>query len=114
MTNPRDEPLTRRQPFDAGRIDARERVFDLHACNNAIGRDLSKRHQHEGALQHVWVRQNQARLGERYVIVGENVDVDDARSPVLLAGAVEAELMFAVQRPYQLHTWRVAPGTPDG
>ena len=44
------------------------------------------------------MRQGQARLVERDIVVGEQVDVDRARPPALLARAVAAERALDLER----------------
>ena len=81
----------RRQPLDARNVEARQRVPHPDAGDPAIGRDLGKRHQHEGALEQARVRQDQVRSVEPHVVIGEEVDVERARTPAPLVGAVAAE-----------------------
>ena len=63
-----------------------------------VRHDLGQRHQHEGALEQARMRQREAGLVEREVVVGDQVDVDRARTPALLARAVAAERALDVQR----------------
>ena len=66
------------------------------AGDDPLGRDLGERDQHEGALEQMRVGQNQFRIVEDEVVIGEKVDVDRARSPTAFAGTVTAERPFAL------------------
>ena len=69
--------------------------------NDAVGRDFGQRHQHEGALEQARMRQRQARLVQRQVVIGDDVDIGGARAPALFMRAVAAELQLDLLRPRQ-------------
>ena len=83
-----------RQFLDAGCIDTRKRVAHTDARNHAVGGDLGKRHQHESALEQARMRQRQVRAVQGEIVIGEEVEIDRARSPALLVLAVAAERAF--------------------
>ena len=76
-------------------FEPRERVAHPDAGDHAVGRDLGERHQHEGALEQARMRQRQVGVVEDEIVIGEEVDVDRARSPAAFVGAVAAERAFA-------------------
>ena len=53
---------------------------------STVGRDLGQRHQHEGALEQPRMRQRQFRLVERDVVIGDQIEVEGARTPALSRG----------------------------
>src|SRR5262245_32269557 len=73
------------QTLDATRVEAGQRVADTNAGDPSVRRDFRQRHQHEGALEQARVRQGQAGLVHGEVVIGDDVDIDRARSPALLA-----------------------------
>ena len=54
--------------------------------DHPLRRDLGERHQHEGALEQARVRQRQVRRRPGEIVIGEEVDVDRARTPAALLG----------------------------
>src|SRR5580692_445681 len=81
-------PLPRCQLFYAIRIDPYQRIAYPDAGDDAIGRDLGERHEHEGALEHVGMGQREIGVVQLNVVVSEDVEVDRARSPMALADGV--------------------------
>ena len=63
---------------------ARQRLARRGAGDDAVRCDLGQRHQHEGALEQPRMRQCQFRLVERDVVIGDQIDVERARSPARL------------------------------
>ena len=70
---------------------AASRLAHAPPGDHPVGRDLGKRQQHEGALEQARVRQRQAQLVQREVVIGDDVDVGGARAPALFMRAVAAE-----------------------
>ena len=83
-------------------ISPAQRVRHAASRNDTVGHDLRERHQHEGAFEQPGMRQRQFRLVDLDVVIGDQIEVEGARTPALLAGAVAAELLFdLVQREQQ-------------
>ena len=81
---------------------SRQRIGDAASRNDTVGRNLGQRHQHEGALEKPGMRQRQFRLVDPDIVIGDQVEVEGARTPARLTGAVAAELLFdLVQREQQ-------------
>ena len=78
-----------------------ERIADLDARDQPIGRDLRQRHEHEGAFEHVRMRQNEVAIDQHQIVIGEEVDVDGPRPPAALARAVAPERALAFLRARQ-------------
>src|ERR1700716_1823437 len=88
---PQDEtPSLRswRQLYHAFRVNPGQRIGHAHAGDHLFRCDLGEWHQHEGALEQARVGQREVRLFQNHIVVGEQVDIDRARTPALLAGAV--------------------------
>ena len=60
--------------------------------NDTIGYDLRQRHQHEGAFEQPGMRQRQFRLFDRNVVIGDQIEVQGARTPAGFVGAIAAEI----------------------
>ena len=71
---------------------ARGRVAHPHARDDEIGRDLGQRREDESAVEEFRMGQRQLFAPERNVVIGDEVDVDDARSPPLGGYAAEVDL----------------------
>jgi len=50
--------------------------------------------QYEGALEQPWMRQGQFWLVEFDIVIGDQIEIERARSPAFLVGAVAAEFCF--------------------
>ena len=91
-----------RQALDSGGRELRQRVRNAASRNDTVGGDLGQRHQHEGALEQPRMRQRQFRLVEPDVVIGDQIEVEGARTPARLIGAIAAELLLdLVQREQQ-------------
>src|SRR6185437_2389047 len=89
------QKLTCRKPFHTAGVDTRQRIAHADAGDHMVRRDLDKRHQNKSALEEVWVRQHQVGIVQRHVIVGQQIEIDRAGSPMALVRAVAAERAFA-------------------
>jgi hypothetical protein len=87
--------LASRQLLDARRIHPLERVAHPDAGDDAVGRDLGKRHENEGALEQMRVGQRQGGVVEDQIVISQEIEIDGSRSPVLFFAAVAAEGAFA-------------------
>ena len=72
--------------------EARGRVADPNARDHEIGRDFGQRDQDESPVEQFGMGQGQPFGLERHVVVGDEVDVDDARPPSLRGLAAELDL----------------------
>ena len=75
---------------------------------DAVRRDIGERHQHERALEQPRVRQHQVGIVHCHVVIGDDVDVERARAPAALVGAVAAERAFDLLRARQQRMRRQA------
>src|SRR5690349_7916247 len=88
-----------REPLDTVSGNLRQGVAHAASRDDTVRRDLGERNQHKGALEHARMRQGQLFPAEPDVVIGEQVEVECARTPMLLMGAVAAEfLLDLVQR----------------
>ena len=75
-----------------GSIELGEGINHPLAADQQVRCDLGEGHQHEGALTHVSVREHETLVGDGGAVVGQDVDVDDARAPSLRADPAERVL----------------------
>ena len=68
---------------DAVGPQARQMRGDRVAGDHQVRRDLGQWHQHEGALQHAWMRYLEPDFVNSPVAEPQNVEIDDARPPAL-------------------------------
>src|SRR5580692_3017405 len=87
----------RPQFFDAAGIQALERIADTSAGDDPVGGDLRERHKDKGAFEQARVRQRQLRVVENKIVIGEDVDIDPARTPAAFLAAVAAERTLDIE-----------------
>src|SRR4051794_17186224 len=80
-----------RQPLDSLGRQAGQRIPYAASRDDAVRCDLRQWRQYEGALEQVGVRQCQLRLIDGHVVIGDQVEVEGARTPAFFLGAVAAE-----------------------
>ena len=79
-------------PLDPGPVEPLERVGDACAADDEVGRDLDEGREREGAFEKKGMRQHERLVRDIAAGVGEDVDVDRARSPFALAHPAEGAL----------------------
>ena len=72
-------------------VNPGQRIGHAHACDHLFRRNLRERDQHESALEQTRMGQRELRLFQSHIIVGEQVDIDRARTPAPLLGTVAPE-----------------------
>ena len=72
--------------------EPRGRVADPNARDHKVGRDFGQRDQNEGAVEQFGMGQGQPFGLKRNAVVGDEVDVDDPRTPSLRRLAAELDL----------------------
>src|SRR6516164_5009047 len=82
------------QPLDPLARHLVQGLSRAFACNQSVGSDLSKRHQHEGARE-------QARVGKREpgslqgnIVIGDQIEIERTRTPARFLRAVAAEALL--------------------
>src|SRR3954454_17582438 len=70
-------------PLDHAPIHAGRPIAHAAAGDDAVRRDVQKRHEHEGALSETRMRDREPRLVDDAVVVSQDVYIDHARTPAL-------------------------------
>lgn len=76
------------------------------------GRDIEQRVEHEAAAVHFGMRQRQAGLGDDQSVIGDQIEIEDARSP--FAAAAAAERGLNVVKPGEQVGGREIGSSPQG
>ena len=79
------------QLFDAACVDLCQGFAHAPAGDYALGRDLRKRDQHERTFEQTRMWQREISPVEDEVIIGQEIDIEQPRSPPALARAVAPE-----------------------
>ena len=83
------------QPLNSLGGQPGQRCRDAAAARSrGRARSPAKRHQHESAFEQARVRQRQFRFLHRHIVIGDQVEVEGARSPASFVGAIAAEFLF--------------------
>ena len=67
--------------FDTRLVHAHQYIARPRASDHAVGLDLGERNKYERAFKHVGMRAIATRFNDDNVVIGEEIDVDRARSP---------------------------------
>ncbi len=79
-----------------------QRLSHRSPCNHAVRRDFGQRNQNERALEQARMWQRQFRFVEDGVVIGDQIEIQRARSPAFFGAAVSAEFSLdLVQREQQ-------------
>ena len=73
--------LSRRELFNAAFVHCGKCIANNHPADFPVRRDFGQWHQHKSALEKARVGQCQIGIVKRHIVVGEEIDVDGARTP---------------------------------